>query len=842
MVTGKNIFLRRACGLLLALGVIVAASIGTAAVSADEIMMSLSITAPAEEETVTVVREDTSLRDEFSKYFVNSDGTVTAVTYPEAIHYYDNGEWLEIDNRLSMKNGRISNNYDNLSVSFAPNANAGEIVNISNGEYGLSWEITAKDMSSTNQGRAISPNRFELSSNSIAEISNISQRAEYISLSNEEKKLSAEKAYSGITYEDAFGVADSIDISYDIRSNKVKESIILNEPTEMTTFETVISAQGLTAELQEDNSIVFADNNSQRVFNIAAPYMFDANNEISYDIDVALTYANGKYILAITPNEEWINDEDRAYPVVIDPTVTIDNSTSNVFDSYTYAGDTLTHGGTDYLYVGNKVTPEGTTKNHIAYIRLVSVPSLPSGAVLMDAHLNLYLSTETPSKKNINVYGVTGSYNTEYFNWSQKPDYSKMDVYTIDENVSTSITTTGYYYYKIDFTDHSYFATKGAVIEYADSSATSYAAIKSSDSGAGCPAFYVTYDTQQTSGINSGGLYRFSITPSSSLRFTGTSDNSPLSVNSYVTGSTEQKFYLIYRGSGEYTIRPYGTYKAVSTDGTNVGLYTDHGDSAQRWYIEKSGDYYKIRSKKYSSYYISTAAASIVKLSTSTNNLFYLEQVNVIRAYNYYDELFLSEKGSATAAKNYINSICNVVSAYYQSVYDITIEFSTQIREFTSKADTVGDAATKEIISADFRQKKINSDLSVVPILWSGGYDLTHKEVLAVTSYNPQNIYGTTRAIILFNSPYSSEREKPASLAHEFGHVFGLCEKNGTVDSSHEENQYCLMRYYDFCDFIGVEIMGDYVRSKVAFFCDQHVLSINTWHKETFIPYCATNF
>lgn len=58
--------------------------------------------------------EIVSKRSEYEKYFDNGDGTVTAIINTVPLHYLDNGEWLEIDNTLTLNE---SGNYINKSNS-----------------------------------------------------------------------------------------------------------------------------------------------------------------------------------------------------------------------------------------------------------------------------------------------------------------------------------------------------------------------------------------------------------------------------------------------------------------------------------------------------------------------------------------------------------------------------------------------------------------------------------------------------------------------------------------------------------------------------------------------------
>ena len=52
-------------------------------------------------EDAHVLYEDTSMRDESTKYFRMSDGTVQAAQYLTPVHFEQNGRWEDYDNTLS---------------------------------------------------------------------------------------------------------------------------------------------------------------------------------------------------------------------------------------------------------------------------------------------------------------------------------------------------------------------------------------------------------------------------------------------------------------------------------------------------------------------------------------------------------------------------------------------------------------------------------------------------------------------------------------------------------------------------------------------------------------------
>ena len=54
-------------------------------------------------EDAVIVEEDTALRGEYEKHFFMSDGSYQVALYNEPVHKMEGGEWVEIDNTLTLK-------------------------------------------------------------------------------------------------------------------------------------------------------------------------------------------------------------------------------------------------------------------------------------------------------------------------------------------------------------------------------------------------------------------------------------------------------------------------------------------------------------------------------------------------------------------------------------------------------------------------------------------------------------------------------------------------------------------------------------------------------------------
>ena len=108
-------FALRAIGTLMTV-VTIGGSFTSAAVAEN---ISAPVVEGAESEEVTILGEEESLRGEFEKHFVNSDGTYTAVTYEKPVHTLVDGEWEEIDNTLVEQDGELVNRDGLMDVTFA---------------------------------------------------------------------------------------------------------------------------------------------------------------------------------------------------------------------------------------------------------------------------------------------------------------------------------------------------------------------------------------------------------------------------------------------------------------------------------------------------------------------------------------------------------------------------------------------------------------------------------------------------------------------------------------------------------------------------------------------------
>ncbi len=216
--------------------------------------------------------EDVSGREENIKRFVREDRAVEAVIYPYPVHYEENGEWKDIDNRLTLQTRAdgtqvYTNQEGTYQVSFATNANSEELVKVEKDGYTISWRLS--DRSASASAQIVTPENA-------AAAQNASTAADMRELPN----LS-----SVITYADALS---GTDISYVVGPTGVRELVTIESAAKLAEDYTMeVTCAGLTPTVA-GNEIKFMDASDDEVFKIGAPFVMDAAGEATSEVALQL--------------------------------------------------------------------------------------------------------------------------------------------------------------------------------------------------------------------------------------------------------------------------------------------------------------------------------------------------------------------------------------------------------------------------------------------------------------------------------------------------------------------------------------------------------------------------
>ena len=397
----------------------------------------------------TQVTELTALRTETSKHFKLTDGTYQAVYYGVPVHRKDaNGIWQDIDNSLYLvsKNG-VSNlkTHDNRAV-FAKEFAFGEpVFSLNENGYSISMSlvgngnIVASNIATLDATDNVSLKTPSIVTNSIARDS-----------SNGWKTIEEASKIDNETSVMYSNIIPNVDLEYVLVNNKVKENIIVNKRQDAYVYEFKLEVVGLYADLDMYGNIVFYDSatNTSR-YTIPAPYMYDGNGELSYNVSYSLsTDVAGVYDLTVTADSEWINSSDRSWPITIDPTLAPDYA---VYDAYvTSSSPSTNYGMTTYMQINS-------TSTALIYIDLYD---LPEGATVTSAYLDVpfyHTNASQSSYTSVNAYRILGTWDETSVKYNTMPalrtSYSANSYFVASSSNSASSPGETSFYIKSEVVD-----------------------------------------------------------------------------------------------------------------------------------------------------------------------------------------------------------------------------------------------------------------------------------------------------------------------------------------------------------------------------------------------------
>ncbi len=405
-----------------------------------------------------VVGEVNEERTETGKRFRLADGSYAAVEYGAPVHFADDdGNWQDIDNTLALQNADRAasvRTYESVNGThekdFAANLSNGFLFSSSSGERRVGMflrdPLTAQS--------SISSERFNIATAQIsypADKQAVAVQSAHSAAETEKERLARETTPSRISAEVLYqNVFSNVDLQYEIFSYHVKESIVLNRKCDSYAFDFYLDLQGLTPALQDDGSVFLLDG-EKVVYYLPAPYMFDDSGAESDAVSYTLSeQATGTWKLTVTADKGWIEAEDRAFPVTIDPTL-IDNSSTSEFQ-----GDTVASLTDEPVSNKNNIACgyHPTNDRMEAYFKLTDFPTVPEGCTLARAYVGLY-QNDFRSSIGDGTGGKLCLYmqaNTTYapmnssLTWATRPSYGEVldyvdtDYWNVDSTVLWDIT------------------------------------------------------------------------------------------------------------------------------------------------------------------------------------------------------------------------------------------------------------------------------------------------------------------------------------------------------------------------------------------------------------------
>ena len=255
----------------------------------------------------SIASEIISERDANKKVFRLEDGSYLAAIYPEPVHYKNDGVWEEINNSF-VSSDEVSNTFENKSnsfdVKFSKKSKSNKLVTLKNGSSQLKWTLEGSEK----------------------------VQAVLVENAKNSENISSLKNLNGtIVYEN---ILLNTDLKYTVSSTRIKEDIIIKDKQAPESFVFNFEFKNLKYTQFENGKIEFYENDSTLpVFTLESPYMYDAAGNTSSEISITISESKKGFELTITPDKEWISNEERVFPVVIDPTILTKQDSSLIKDA-----------------------------------------------------------------------------------------------------------------------------------------------------------------------------------------------------------------------------------------------------------------------------------------------------------------------------------------------------------------------------------------------------------------------------------------------------------------------------------------------------------------------------
>lgn len=348
--------------------------------------------------TSRIVKEIVEMREESVKYFICEDSSYIAATYSSPVHYEESGKWEEIDNTLTLntKSGEaVYSTKNGFDVTIPQNLTSGRSITATNKGYTVSFKIkgdtnglnmrtTASVVDTDKLPSVVKMNDTvkmtgEVSSSADISSSGTLTEGQKIEKFNAEK-MTVENQTSAVVYKNFLNRSD---LEYVVTSNSLKENIVVYAPQSEYIYRFDLNSDGLVPAEQADGSIKWTDpkNPDETVFFLDAPYMYDANDNESFDVSMSVEADGDGYVLTVRADSDWIGESGRAFPVVIDPSWSIPKS--NFKDVYVINGICANEPrAIKEIRAGRNLT--NTVRS---YVKIEMPENLPAGSVITGGEL-----------------------------------------------------------------------------------------------------------------------------------------------------------------------------------------------------------------------------------------------------------------------------------------------------------------------------------------------------------------------------------------------------------------------------------------------------------------------
>lgn len=443
----------------------------TTSTVADTVDIETNEEKPQEEEDKVgvIVKEVEEKREAAVKHFLKDDYTYEAVVYSENVHYYENGQWKEIDNTLeetensdftteesngkaSKEKNALKNKKNNYEISFAKNAKSNKLVSIKQKNYKLSWNVQGAQKTKYSIVETDTEALEEIIEKETEEKVNASKKYGKLNgkekekvkknlVENEKKKI-AEKAVSAIEYKE---ILPNVDLKYTLAGEKVKEDVVINKYIKNFEITFNLDMNNLEARLEANNTISFYDPKepSKVIFTTDAPFIYDQDGAFTTNVEVKLSKDKNKkgYKLTLIPDNQWMSSKERAYPLVLDPVVQSSTDVNSIQDAFVAQSLPTTNYQTAHILGVGKGSDSGVTRSYIKF----TLPTLSSADMVTYSELALWLYNSNSTVRQINAHKVLANWDSATITWNNKPNFDS----TVEDYAQVSGNSGNYFIWDV---------------------------------------------------------------------------------------------------------------------------------------------------------------------------------------------------------------------------------------------------------------------------------------------------------------------------------------------------------------------------------------------------------
>jgi|GEM_PF-994320 len=323
---------------------------------------------PAVAAEPTVVRELVKERTTYATTYELSNGQRRVVFSQVPVHFQDEkGDWQKIDPTLeAIADGAYATKAAPVEVEIAPQAENRAPLQLTTGEYEVSLDLLDAVESDLTVGEL---------------------RASFP------------------------GVATATDLRYEPTGDGLKETLVLRSSDAPSTFTFRLTHEGLTLRRDDaDGWGLYEPDGKEPVLLIGELLVWDSSSDESdvpaycNEAEMKVEPGSGASTFTYQIPSEWLADEERLYPIFVDPNLFTRNPT-DVYISYGYP-DTC-YGTSQDLFIGKVSTATDICKSLVKFPQVENPNNIPTGSVISAATFSIRQYWEASSDKAVKCDRVT---------------------------------------------------------------------------------------------------------------------------------------------------------------------------------------------------------------------------------------------------------------------------------------------------------------------------------------------------------------------------------------------------------------------------------------------------